>query len=233
VCAGRHGLRCAHEPRPAIGRSSGWGAKLWTLEQRRLSTSSRVKLRSHAGSGAVITTSHGSVMTACLSRRSARPSPARSLRASCPLWPNRAVEGMVIRGAGGGAHRSVAHQVSGQHADHHAACVGAGAAGEEARRLAWTLGVPVDRGHIWGPDSTRASSSARSSPARSGRACTRTPCGTWSRLGSTPRGCRRGRSPTTWGHERVSMTQDVYMARRVTGAAASAALDRFMPDRKR
>jgi len=31
------------------------------------------------------------------------------------------------------------------------------------------------------------------------------------------------------GHERISMTQDVYMARRVTGAAASAALDRFAP----
>lgn len=35
------------------------------------------------------------------------------------------------------------------------------------------------------------------------------------------------------GHERVSMTQDVYMARRVAGAAASAALDRFTPGRKR
>jgi integrase len=35
------------------------------------------------------------------------------------------------------------------------------------------------------------------------------------------------------GHERSSMTQDVYMARRVTGAAASAALDRFAPGRKR
>jgi integrase len=35
------------------------------------------------------------------------------------------------------------------------------------------------------------------------------------------------------GHERISMTQDVYMARRVTGAAASAALDRFAPGRKR
>ncbi|WP_239028989.1 hypothetical protein [Pseudonocardia acidicola] len=31
------------------------------------------------------------------------------------------------------------------------------------------------------------------------------------------------------GHERVSLTQDVYMARRVAGAAASAALDRFAP----
>jgi hypothetical protein len=29
------------------------------------------------------------------------------------------------------------------------------------------------------------------------------------------------------------MTQDVYMARRVAGAAASAALDRFAPGRKR
>jgi integrase len=35
------------------------------------------------------------------------------------------------------------------------------------------------------------------------------------------------------GHERVSMTQDVYMARRVAGAAASTALDRFAPGRKR
>lgn len=35
------------------------------------------------------------------------------------------------------------------------------------------------------------------------------------------------------GHERVSMTQDVYMARRVAGAAASTALDRFVPERKR
>jgi integrase len=34
------------------------------------------------------------------------------------------------------------------------------------------------------------------------------------------------------GHERVSMTQDVYMARRVAGVAASAALDRFAPGRK-
>ncbi|WP_255621703.1 tyrosine-type recombinase/integrase [Pseudonocardia sp. DSM 110487] len=35
------------------------------------------------------------------------------------------------------------------------------------------------------------------------------------------------------GHERISMSQDVYMARRVSGAAASAALDRFAPGRKR
>lgn len=35
------------------------------------------------------------------------------------------------------------------------------------------------------------------------------------------------------GHERVSMTQDVYMSRRVAGAAASSALDRFAPGRKR
>lgn len=35
------------------------------------------------------------------------------------------------------------------------------------------------------------------------------------------------------GHERVSMTQDVYMTRRVAGTAASAALDRFAPGRKR
>jgi integrase len=35
------------------------------------------------------------------------------------------------------------------------------------------------------------------------------------------------------GHERISTPQDVYMARRVTGAAASAALDRFAPGRKR
>lgn len=31
------------------------------------------------------------------------------------------------------------------------------------------------------------------------------------------------------GHERVSMTQDVYMSRRVVGAGASVALDRFGP----
>lgn len=35
------------------------------------------------------------------------------------------------------------------------------------------------------------------------------------------------------GHERVSMTQDVYMARRVVGRAAGAALDRLAPSRKR
>lgn len=33
------------------------------------------------------------------------------------------------------------------------------------------------------------------------------------------------------GHERVSMTQDVYVARRGAGTAASAALDRFAPGR--
>ena len=32
------------------------------------------------------------------------------------------------------------------------------------------------------------------------------------------------------GHERVSMTQDVYMSRKSTGAAASAALDVFGPE---
>jgi integrase len=31
------------------------------------------------------------------------------------------------------------------------------------------------------------------------------------------------------GHERVSMTQDVYMTRKATGAGASAALDAFGP----
>ena len=32
------------------------------------------------------------------------------------------------------------------------------------------------------------------------------------------------------GHERVSMTQDVYMSRKSTGANASAALDAFRPE---
>ena len=32
------------------------------------------------------------------------------------------------------------------------------------------------------------------------------------------------------GHERISMTQDVYMSRQTTGVAAAAALDRLGPD---
>ena len=32
------------------------------------------------------------------------------------------------------------------------------------------------------------------------------------------------------GHERISMTQDVYMSRKATGANASAALDAFGPE---
>jgi integrase len=34
------------------------------------------------------------------------------------------------------------------------------------------------------------------------------------------------------GHERVSMTQDVYMARGVTGLAVSAALDQLAPPQR-
>jgi integrase len=34
------------------------------------------------------------------------------------------------------------------------------------------------------------------------------------------------------GHERVSMTQDVYMSRRVTGRGAAAALERLNPSEK-
>jgi hypothetical protein len=32
------------------------------------------------------------------------------------------------------------------------------------------------------------------------------------------------------GHERISMTQDVYMSRQTTGVAAAAALDGFGPN---
>ena len=70
----------------------------------------------------------------------------------------------------------------------------------------------------------------RSLQATRGRACTRTRSGISLRHGSTAAGLSAREIADYLGHERVSMTQDVYMTRKATGANASAAFDAFGPE---
>ncbi|HSK58716.1 MAG TPA: hypothetical protein VK935_06655 [Actinomycetospora sp.] len=60
----------------------------------------------------------------------------------------------------------------------------------------------------------------------------RTLSGTSWRRGSTAAGLSAREIADYLGHERVSMTQDVYMSRRVAGRAAAAALERLNPSER-